>query len=167
MGAVVLMFSSAEGFAQTRKQTSGDPRPKSERERMDEQVFGRLAKAWASFYDGKVEDAVKQADPLLKLSDPRYRWVAVEAAHIQARSYWAHGSRASQAKARRTWKRLEKLSAPNSLQTRLKIAQALELEAAEDPAKRNQGIAILEQVLKDRQMHTATAEAAIDLARLY
>jgi len=164
--AAVLALSATLSIAQSRK-PARDPRPKGERERMDEQVFGRLAKAWASFYDGKVEDAVKLADPLLKLSDRRYRWVAVEAAHIQARSYWAHGSRAGQTKARRIWKRLEKLSTLNSLQTRLKIAQALELEAAEDPAKLNQGIAILEQIIKDRQMHTATPEAGIDLARLY
>ena len=131
--AAVLALSATLSIAQSRK-PARDPRPKSERAKQDEQVFGRLAKAWTSFYDGKVEDAVKQADPLLKLSDPRYRWVAVEAAHIQARGYWAHGGRASQAKARQMWKQLEKLSTLNSLQTRLKIARALELEAAGGPA---------------------------------
>ena len=38
---------------------------------------------------------------------------------------------------------------------------------ASDDAKRSQAIALLEQILKDRQMNTATPEADIDLARLY
>jgi len=166
IAAVMLLLSAAVDFGQTRGQSS-DASPKSEREKMDAKVFGQLAKAWTSFYDGKHADAVKQAEPLLKLNDSRYRWVAIEAAHLQARAYWGHGGRRGQAKARQLWKQLEKLSTLNSLLTRLKIAQALELEAAADDAKRNQAIALLEQILKDRQMNLATPEAGIDLVRLY
>ncbi len=166
IAAVMLLLSAAVGFGQTRGQSS-DASPKSEREKMDAKVFGQLTKAWTSLYDGKNEDAVKQTEPLLKLNDQRYRWVAIEAAHLQARAYWGHGGRREQAKARQLWKQLEKLSTLNSLLTRLKIAQALELEAAADDAKRNQAIALLEQILKDRQMNLATPEAGIDLARLY
>lgn len=164
---LVCIFASAA--------TAADPQPKSEREKMDDQVFGRLAKAWTSFYDGKNEEAVKQAEPLLKLSAKRYRWVAAEAAHIQARAYWAHGGRRGQAKAGQLWKRLERIDTSNVTKVRLKIAQALELEAAasassgqaSEDAKRNQAIALLEQIRKDRQSNTAAPEAGIDLARLY
>jgi len=166
LGLVCLLASAAR---------SADPQPKGEREKTDAQVFGQLTKAWASLYDGKHADAVKQAEPLLKLSDPRYRWVAIEAAHVQALAYWAHGGRRGQAKARQLWKQLERINTSNVTKLRLKIAQALELEAASstgsgqasDDAKRNQAIALLEQILKDRQMNTATPEAGIDLARLY
>ncbi|NBB96368.1 MAG: tetratricopeptide repeat protein, partial [Planctomycetes bacterium] len=80
-----------------------------------------------------------------------------------------------QAKARQLWKQIERVDTSNVTKVRLKIAQALELEAAasassgqaSDSAKRNQAIALLEQILKDRQNSTATPEAGIDLARLY
>jgi tetratricopeptide (TPR) repeat protein len=72
------------------------------------------------------------------------------------------------------WSALGKASTLNSLLLRLKIARALILEASFNPSKLpseqpelTRAIGMLEDVLKENQPNLATAEAAVDLARLY
>lgn len=162
----ILVLPIGVSLAQSRNRTAGGAKPKAAGQ-TDEQVYAQLAGVWSCFYGGKYEDAVKQSAPLMKLTDKRLRWVALEAAHVQARCYWAIGKNNGQAKARKTWNKLEKASTTNATKTRLKIVKALELEAADDSAKLNQAIGILEQILKDNPANMAMPEAAIDLARLY
>ncbi len=133
----------------------------------NEQVSDALAKTWSAFYGGKYDDAISLSEPLTKLSDRRFRWAAVEAAHIRARSMWGKGDAQSRAAARQLWDRLERSSTLDALLVRLKIVQALRLEAADDPARLGRAIGILEQIVRDNPPNTALPEAAIDLGRLY
>jgi tetratricopeptide (TPR) repeat protein len=136
----------------------------------DREVTKQVATCWAAYYGGEHEEATQLAKPLLELSGTsakRLRWASIEAAHIRARCYWDHGSAKSKKQAKELWGKLEKSSTLNSLKTRLKIAEALELESANDPKKLAKATGILEEILQKGANDTATAEAALDLCRLY
>lgn len=170
--AAVVSFCSVfmwmtQAAARPGRSRSGNAQADSQRRRKDRQVFGQLAKAWAAFYGGKYAPAARCAEPLVKLPEPRYRPVVNEAAHIQARSYWAAGGKRNRAKARRIAKQLGKRSQDRSVAARLKIMQALELESAGSEAGLEQAVTVLEGLYKARQRRPATAEAAVELARLY
>jgi tetratricopeptide (TPR) repeat protein len=165
-----------------------DPPSKADKDKFaDEQICGLLARSWSAFYAGKFDDGIKLADPLTKLSDPRHLGAAAEAAYVQARCLWAMSQaapagldnkgglslaqrQAAQAKAKEFWSQLDKAGPSKSILVRLKIAKCLPAESdtgADANKKLDQGIEILEGILKDRASGTATAEAAIELARLY
>jgi tetratricopeptide (TPR) repeat protein len=124
-----------------------------------------LAKAWGAFYAGNHGAAVKQTDSLMKHDD---RALAIEAACLQARSYWAQGNRAGQVRAFKLWKQLSKLDSPEpALASRLVIAEALQLEAAGDEAKLKQATDSLESILKENRLNLATPEAAVVLGDIH
>ncbi|MCY2932519.1 MAG: tetratricopeptide repeat protein, partial [Planctomycetota bacterium] len=171
----------------------GGATAKSPQEKLDQQVYGQLAKAWSALYADKYEDAVTQAEAVIKNAGTQFRNAALEAVHVQARAYLAQGSKPAQAKARQLWQQLEKASPSGQLATRVKIAKALEIEDAAggeplrtasgepgrtaptpaapakpiDQAKLKLAIDALEAVVKASQPNPAAAEAGIDLARLY
>jgi tetratricopeptide (TPR) repeat protein len=165
------------------KTTGGNPPagaanpPKTDKEKLDEQVFGQLAKAWSAFYGGKYEEGIKSADALTKTTDRGYDWVKAEAVHVEARCCWAYGTKDSQAKAKQLWGQIQKATIPTWVPAQLKISQALALEEESRPAegstkepdsaKLNQAIGILEGIAKDAKPNAGTVEASIDLARLY
>jgi tetratricopeptide (TPR) repeat protein len=138
-----------------------------------EQVEGRLAEAWSAFYAGKFDEVIKLSEPLTGLSrNRRFRWAAIQAAHLQARCWWQRGGR-YRGRARKIWSVLERSSTRSSLKGRLKIAKALGREASFDagggrsgPAALEEAIGLVEEILKDSQPNTATPEAAILLGRL-
>lgn len=127
----------------------------------EDQFQQQQAVAWSAFYSGKYEDAVKLCEPLLNAPQERIR---VEAGHCQARSYWAFGTEPSEAKARQMWNKLEKVSTLNANQERVKISNALAFAAQDKDA---QAISALEDVVRRKYPDTSTAEAAIELAKLY
>lgn len=119
------------------------------------------AQAWTFLYAGQHHQAAKRVAPLLRA---RFEWARVEAAHCQARCLWAVGSRPARAKARQIWAQLRKASTLAANLQRVVIARALVAEAdKKDP----QAIELLEGVLKRGFPDTCTAEAAIELGRLY
>lgn len=165
---------------------AGKAQPKTERQREDEQVFSRLAKAWTATLAGDHSQAITLAQPITKLSDPRYRWAAVEAVHVQARAYHQSGSARGRSRASQMWKKVRKLSKDSATVSRIEIAKALSLEAASAPAgsthsagsgqagltasdqaKLTAAIGTLEPLLRVKKWNLATVEAALDLSRLY
>jgi len=184
--AVILAFSTPI-FAQSakNKKPAAAPQPKSEREQANAQVFGRLAQAWAAAFSGKSQEAIALAEPVAKLSDPDYKWAAIEAAHLQARAYHQSGTAQGRARAAQLWKQIERLDTSKATKARLQIAKALEAEArgtaipaagagagspakpAGDPSAIKQAIDTLEPLLKAGRWNLVEAEAALDLSRLY
>jgi len=193
--AVILAFSTPI-FAQAAKskKPAAAPQPKSEREQANEQVFDRLAQAWAAVFSGKNQEAIALAEPVAKLSDPDYKWAAVEAAHLQARAYHQSGTAQGRARAVQLWKQIERLDTSKATKARLQIAKALEAEArgtaipaggsprsadpavpagaagpklSGDPSAIKQAIDTLEPLLKAGRWNLVEVEAALDLSRLY
>jgi len=163
----------ALGARRRRPPARRDP-PSAAPQVQPEQVPEQLAKAWAAFYAGRYNEGVELSSALTGLSESPQRWAAIQAAHVQARCLWAKGDGRSRAQARQIWSALSRASTRNSLLARLKIAQALELEASVNPAGPPSGganldraIGLLENILKENQPNTATPEAAIELGRLY
>jgi TolA-binding protein len=134
---------------------------------LEQRAVEQLAKSWGAFFKGKHQEAATLATPLLRLTSRQHQWLVLEAAHVQARAFWAHGSPSSRVKARRIWQRLKRMSTRNSVQVRQKIVAALEREAPGDAAKLREAIGILEPIVQARAEDTSTPEAALDLARLY
>jgi len=190
-GIALWAFSGGAGFAMARgKPAAAKPgkaeQAKTARAKADEQVAGRLAKAWAAELAGRHSQAITLAQPITKLSDPRYRWAAMEAAHVQARAYHQSGSARGRSRASQMWKKLRKLSKDPATVSRIEIAKALSLEAASklagstkltasdapkltasNQAKLAAAIGTLEPLLEAKKWNLATVEAAIDLSRLY
>jgi len=187
LAAVVILAFSTPIFAQAakNKKPAAAPQPKSEREQANAQVFGRLAQAWAAVFSGKSQEAITLAEPVAKLSDPDYKWAAIEAAHLQARAYHQSGTAQGRARAAQLWKQIERLDTSKATKARLQIAKALEAEArgtaipaagagagspakpAGDPSAIKQAIDTLEPLLKAGRWNLVEAEAALDLSRLY
>jgi len=174
-GIVLWAFSVGGGFALARGKTE---QAKTARAKADGQVFGRLAKAWAAELAGRHSQAIALAQPITKLPDPRYRWAALDAAHIQARAYHQSGTARGRARAERMWKKVRQLSKDRATLNRIEIAKALALEAASlpvgkpgapgiDVSKITADIGALEPLLKAKRWNLATVEAALDLSRLY
>jgi len=153
--AVCVLTSPTSGQVRGRDKAGKAP-PASVEDRIDAQQ----AKAWSEFYAGKHQQAAKLAGALLKAPKADVR---VQAAHCQARCYWAAGGKQSRTKAKRIWAKLEKTSTLDVNLQRLVIAKALMAEAGENDA---QAIELLESVLKRGIAETCTAEAAIELGRL-
>jgi len=134
----------------------------------EDSVRAALAKAWGVFYAGDLPEAVQLVVPLCGAgpkpsTDLAVQKAWVEAEHLLARCYWAHGSDQGRAKAKEIWAALSKVTGINANVQRQAVAKALMLEAANQPAE---AIALLEGVLKRSWPDTCTAEAAIELARL-
>lgn len=120
-----------------------------------DKALDQQASAWAAFYSGKYDEAIKLCDPLVKLPERN----KVEALHCQARCFWAQGTPESRAKAKQYWAGLEKQSTLNMLLHRLRVAKALQLQAD----GKNEGAAeLLQGFLQDPLRDTSTAEAAIE-----
>jgi len=147
--AAVLLAWAAVGLAQPagKKPASATPtgspagksapadnaQPQTPQQKQEQQILGQLTKAWSALYADKYEDAVTQAEAVIKQAGTQYRQLALEAVHIQARAYLAQGSKPAQAKARQLWQQLEQLtktSTSGAPATRVKIAKALEIEDA-------------------------------------
>ena len=139
----------------------------SKADALEKRAVEQLAKSWGAFYQGKHQEAATLAQPLLKLTSRQNQWLLLEAAHVQARASWAHGSGPGRVKARQIWLRLKRTSTRNSLLARLKIAAALEAEATGEAGKLGEAIGILEPIVQAWATDTSTPEAALDLARLY
>jgi tetratricopeptide (TPR) repeat protein len=140
---LLLLFPAAVGFAAAPpalrslgEAGAGKAQPQTPQQKQEQQIFGQLTKAWSALYADKYEDAVKQAEAVVAKAGTQYRNLALEAVHVQARAYLAQGSKPAQAKARQLWQQLEqsaqlaKTSPSGAPATRVKIAKALELEAA-------------------------------------
>ncbi len=126
-----------------------------------DKLYAQRAQAWQLFYAGKFEAAATLTQPLLKCDRQN---VQLEAAHILARCYWAVGTNAARSQADKIWKDMEKASQTGPNAARAGIAAALALEAEK---KVPQAITRLEDIVHRNDTHTCTAEAALDLARLY
>jgi hypothetical protein len=126
MAAALVALWACVGLAlgQTRDQPAVPPQPRTSQEIQEEQVFGRLANAWGSFYSGKYQDAAQQADVLTKIPDPHYKWVTIEAAHLTARCSFASGTAQGRTRAQQLWKQIERLDPSLATKTRLQIAKA-------------------------------------------
>ena len=81
--AVCILTSPTSGQVRGRDKAGKAP-PASVEDRIDAQQ----AKAWSAFYAGKYKQAAKLAGALLKAPKADVR---VQAAHCQARCYWAVG----------------------------------------------------------------------------
>jgi len=147
----------------------------SAKEAKREWIYARQAEAWGAFYAGRHQEAMNLLTPLIKLP---FEWAAVEAMHCQARCYWSMGASnpRHRAAAKAIWDRLKKASTLTANLQRLKIAKALQSEArtkvdkspaADADRKESAAIELLEDVLKEAFPDTCTAEAAIELARMY
>lgn len=121
----------------------------------------QLADAWDSFYAGKYPAAIKLATPVAKVTAEAPR---VEAQYCCARAYWALKSPRGRSFAKKAWAKLKSASSLNAHLARVQIAQALQLE---DNRKRDQAVSILKIIVDGGARQTSTAEAAIELARLY
>jgi tetratricopeptide (TPR) repeat protein len=151
-----LLLPAAVGFAAAPpalrslgEAGAGKAQPQTPQQKQEQQVLGQLTKAWSALYADKYEDAVTQAEVAIKQAGTQYRQLALEAVHVQARACLAQGSKPAQAKARQLWQQLEqsgqlaKTSPSGATATRVKIAKALELEAAAggEPARTASGAA--------------------------
>ncbi len=141
-----------------------DAAAKTPAEQANEQANGQLAKAWAAFLAGKYDQAMKECEPLMKLAERDYPQIHQEATHIQARSCWAAGKN-SQARATQLWATLEKASSAPA-KARMKISAALGIEAQEGPATDARAVEMLAALVAEKPLCAATAEAALDLARI-
>lgn len=160
VGLVIAFPLIALLFASSRSAMSAEPvtRPASGPVEAAQEL---QAKAWENFYAHKYDLANKVLQPLAVMQEA-YR---VEAMHCQARCEWAKGTPESMAKAKQMWATLAKQSTRNSLLVRLRIAEALQLAA--DKRKEDEAIKLLEGLLKTPLADTCTAEASIELGRLY
>ena len=83
VSAICILASPTLGQVR-RRDKAGKAPPASVEDRIDAQQ----AKAWSAFYAGKHPQAARQAGALLKAPKESAR---VQAAHCQARCYWATG----------------------------------------------------------------------------
>jgi tetratricopeptide (TPR) repeat protein len=167
---LALLVFHGPASAQPQRDQTVDGVSRAERQRIDDQVYGQLTKAWSAFYAGKYEDAASLAEPLLQFTDGRYRWVPLEAGHLQARCLWAHGTRDSRDRAQQMWAQLDRATGDAATRTRSRrdVARVLALEARNDPASLSLAIDTLEALVRgERWDHNAIEEVGIDLARLY
>ncbi|GAG35991.1 unnamed protein product, partial [marine sediment metagenome] len=153
------------------KPEPGKPQP------TDYQKLQQLqARAWAALYAGKLAEASKLAGPLLK---SRYESTQLEAKHFRARWYWATGTKASRATAKKAWTELRRAGnssrrSPQGTKTesdanavRLKIGEALQIAAANNPITTARAIKLLKTVSVGDVSDACIGEACIEMARLH
>ena len=140
------------------KRRPSDPAPGGDEPYTQQQL--RQARAWSAFYAGRHAEAVKLA---AALGGSQYPSVRAEANHCRARSLWAAGDKAE---ARRLWQALAGSTLTSAIR-RQAIARAVLLDPDADRAKLPAATAALEAERKRPPKTTCTAEAALELARLY
>jgi TolA-binding protein len=166
MFAISCLLSVATAQAAGSTGNAGSPPPAHNAKAPDanavrDKLRAQCAQGWELFYAGKLEQAAKLMAPLLKCDQQN---IQVEGAHLLARCYWAAGTKQSRPQAQQMWAGLEKMSAARPSSVRLGISQALVMEADK---KETEAIAVLEELLQRDVGNTCTAEAAIELSRLY
>lgn len=124
----------------------------------------RMASAWTLYYKGQYKEAIGVAERVGSMAGEP---LAFEAAHCQARCFWAQGNLPGRAKAQQLWAAIEKAAKTGRVKQRSQIARALQLSAEADPAKKKQAIDLLQDVLRSGASGTLVAEAAVDLTNLY
>jgi tetratricopeptide (TPR) repeat protein len=133
------------------------------------------AKAWKAFYAKKYEEAAKQCDKLAgalmnlrkqrgSQADPAFEKARLEAGHCLARCWWAQRTRAGRNQARKIWAAIGKTQDINAHVQRQALAKALQAQAEGRPEK---ALKLLEDVVKRNLSDTCTAEAALELSRMY
>jgi tetratricopeptide (TPR) repeat protein len=127
-----------------------------------------IARAWEAFYDDQPAKAAKLAEPVTKLTAGNQEWAAAEAAHIQARCMWEHGTARARDKALEQWKQLGKRSTLRAVKLRLQIVRVLRgVHKAGRKGVPEAGLRPLQAICEKKQANTATCESMLLLARLH
>jgi len=136
-------------------------------ESAEQRVARQQASAWSAFYDELYNESAKQCAAVQKSGNTGNKRARFEAAHCQARCFWALATRPGWTKAKQVWSQLAKRASTPVGQIRVAIARAVMLDGDRRRGRLPQAIEALETVCRGRPAGTATAEAAIELARLY
>ena len=139
-----------------------------------EQVASLQARMWRDFFGRKYDDAIVLSDDIVQMLSSLQRQpnankaalerARLEAGHCLARAHWAQGTPASREQAKKLWAAIGKNTEISSNVQRQSIADALQAQA---DGKADVALKLLEGVVKRNLPDTCTAEAAIELSRLY